>query len=157
MTDPSAAALASGKMRVTRAAARRPDPFGRVRARKSPCNALKRFKTGSEIGTRAADKSAGRSARFRPQPFLQAAEGSLAMTDPWAAAPASGKSSQNRQAAGRPDPFGQVSRPEKSAQSLEKAQSRLGYRRHALGASPLAGAYGSGRNLSCEPPKGRSR
>ena len=33
-----------------RQAASRPDPLGQSRARKSPCNALKRFKTGSEIG-----------------------------------------------------------------------------------------------------------
>ncbi len=50
MTDRWAAVLASGKIRITV-----PPPAGRTlseesRARKSPRNTLKRFKTGSEIG-----------------------------------------------------------------------------------------------------------
>ena len=47
-----------------------------------------------------------------------------------AASPGKRQNPRNRAAAGRPDPFGRVSRPEKSVQRLEKVQNRLG-NRHA--------------------------
>ncbi len=137
MTDRWAAVLANGKIPITV-----PPPAGRTlsdksRARKSPRNTLKRFKTGSEIGGARSGRTAGRGASFRPRPFLRAAEGSLTMTDPWAVALASGTIRVTRAAAGRSDPFSRNSRPENSAQPLEKVQNRLGNRPRSLGANPV--------------------
>ena len=84
MTGPRAAALASGKIHVSPNS-----PGGRThstesRARKSPCNALKRFKTGSEIG----DPRSGRfdpGMWFRPSLSCEPPKGALGRP-PWQAA-----------------------------------------------------------------------